>query len=319
MSTRNLIIFCDGTWNDTENMDGGEYAPTNVLQFYKALAKVGDKQRSYYEDGVGTRPMEALPGGIAGYGLDKRILGAYRWLSKKLGSTNWEPEQNKIFVLGFSRGAYTARRIAGLVDFCGIATDPNDDELALELYKNREKNETKHFKNSGRFLKAPIEMVGVWDTVKTTLDPDFNDNLLGANVVAGYHAMAIDEKRGPFKVLKWKKDPRVLQKWFAGVHCDVGGGYKETGLADCAFMWMVYRAYSHGVMFDADVMTNRPDPKPKGKMHNSFRGIWKALPKKVRTINKGDLIDITVKTRLTLASYNPENLPDDPKFTSDDD
>lgn len=75
MSTRNLIICCDGTWNDTENMDGGEYAPTNVLQFYDALAKVGNKQLSYYEDGVGARQMEALPGGMFGYGLDKRILG----------------------------------------------------------------------------------------------------------------------------------------------------------------------------------------------------------------------------------------------------
>ena len=90
----------------------------------------------------------------------------------------------------------------------------------------------------------PIEMVGVWDTVKATNDEDYDDNRLAPNVLHGYHAMAIDERRKPFPVLKWRKERRVLEVWFAGVHSDVGGGYEAAGLADVALRWMMGRRFA---------------------------------------------------------------------------
>ena len=313
--SRNLIINFDGTWNDTENMDGGVKAPTNVYKFDQAVQGFGDRQVSYYEDGVGSRPMEALPGGVYGYGLDKRLTGAYRWLCKRFNDENWDRDQNKIIITGFSRGAYTARKFAGFVDFCGLSTDPNNDEKAFKLYNAQDNEEIDSLLKAGDFFKVKIEMVGVWDTVKMTDDPDFTNGRLSESVKAGYHALAIDEERLFFPDLRWDKDERVLQKWFAGVHSDVGGGYKEQNLSDCTFMWMIKHAYKHGVSFDADfIQTIKANPD--GEMHNSRQGIWAAVPAKVRRIEDSDLIDESVKSRLRLPEYNPKNLPENPRFSN---
>jgi uncharacterized protein (DUF2235 family) len=321
MTRRNLIICFDGTWNDAKNMDGGAYAPTNVKKFYDAVAsEVSDPptiQERYYEDGVGTRPMEAIPGGIYGYGLPKRVQGAYRWLSEQFNSRQFPRPENRVIVIGFSRGAYTARRLAGLIDFCGLSLDPNDDDDAWEIYSRQDENGARHMLGSGRCQNIPIEMVGVFDTVKSTLDADFNDSQLSSNVVAGFHAMSIDEKRRDFPVLRWDEDPRVLQKWFAGVHCDVGGGYKQKTLSDVVLMWMINRAYEHGVQFDGDYIANNIKPNPKGKKHESFTGIWLARGAKQRKIDPTDFLDDSVRIRLTTSKYDPTNIPKKPRFTED--
>ncbi len=321
MSIRNLIICFDGTWNDAKNMDGGENAPTNVYKFYDALASSVQNppttQERYYEDGVGTRPMEAIPGGIYGYGLPKRVQGAYRWLSEQFNSTRFPRTENKVVIIGFSRGAYTARRLAGLINFCGLPLDPNDDDDAWEIYSRKDNNGAQHMLRSGHCYKIPIEMVGVFDTVKTTLDADFNDSQLSSNVVAGFHAMGIDEMRVDFPVLKWEQDPRVLQKWFAGVHCDVGGGYKQKALSDVVLMWMINRAYEHGVQFDGNYIEKKIKPNPKGKLHKSYTGMWLARGSKQRKIDQTDLLDDSVRIRLTTANYHPTNIPKKPRFTED--
>ncbi len=312
--TRNLIINFDGTWNDSENMDGHVKAPTNVYKFDQAVQGFGDRQISYYEDGVGSRPMEALPGGIYGYGLDKRLTGAYRWLSKVFNDTDWQREQNKIIITGFSRGAYTARKFADFVDFCGLPVDPNDDEKAYKIYNEQDPTKVQALIDAGEFFKVKIEMVGVWDTVKMSSDPDFTNGKLSKSVKAGYHALAIDEERIFFPDLKWENDERVLQKWFAGVHSDVGGGYKENDLSDGTFLWMAKQALKHGISFDADFMQNI-NPNPEGTLHNSRKGIWETTPKRIRKIDDADLIDESVKTRLRLPEYKPENLPEEPIFS----
>ena len=77
-----------------------------------------------------------------------------------------------------------------------------DVKLAWQLYLRRDALSIEELKKGGRLFNIPVEMLGVWDTVKTTTDDDFNDNDLPKCVVAGYHAMAIDEKRKFFPVLK---------------------------------------------------------------------------------------------------------------------
>lgn len=302
---RNLVIGCDGTWNDN---DSG--APTNVVKIMDAC--LNRNLEKYYMEGVGTAHWEALPGGIYGANIDRQILGAYNFLGKMLRDKNWAREENRLFIFGFSRGAYAARRLAGLVSFTGIPVKDADRELGWNLYLNKDVDSMAHLKAEGRFFDHPIEVLGVWDTVKTTTDPDYDDLKLPEAVVAGYHAMAIDEKRNFFPILKWNPSKKTRQVWFAGVHCDVGGGYQETGLSDIALQWMIDSVYAHDLPFKASAI-NKLNNNPNGELHNSYQGIWIPFGSKKRSIGKNDLVHQSVETRMK-NGYAPGNLPQTPTF-----
>ena len=304
---RNLIIGCDGTWNSTT-----EPAFTNVVKLLKACA--AKNQVTHYEEGVGTAHWEALPGGIYGEGLDRQILGAYEFLVKRFADTEWAREENKVFIFGFSRGAYAARRLAGLIEQCGVPGKDIDVKLAWQLYLRRDALSIEELKKGGRLFNIPVEMLGVWDTVKTTTDDDFNDNDLPKCVVAGYHAMAIDEKRKFFPVLKWNAEVRVRQTWFSGVHSDVGGGYNECGLSDIALQWMIDRAVEHGLNFKAKSV-NGLKKDPCGMLHNSYEGIWEAFGTSLRSIGNSETVHASTKERVQkIEAYKPTNLPKKPNY-----
>jgi len=306
---RNLIIGCDGTWNDTEGS-----TQTNVVKILNACAS--KDQVTHYEEGVGTAHLEALPGGIYGKGLDRQILGAYRFLRKRFADTDWNREENKVFIFGFSRGAYAARRLAGLITHSGIPAKASDVDLAWQLYLKHDSQSVEDLKKSGRLFDIPIEVLAVWDTVKTTNDEDFNDNKLPKAVVAGYHAMAIDEKRKLFPVLKWNNESRVSQTWFSGVHSDVGGGYSECSLSDITLLWMIDNAYKHGLNFKASEV-KKCKPNPLGPVHNSMEGIWASLGTKLRPIPKTASVHTSTKEHMQkVASYKPSNLPADPNYVT---
>lgn len=313
--TRNLIVACDGTWNEPETRPDGSVVGTNVVRFMDALATVGDRQVKHYEQGVGTRKWEAIPGALYGYGLERRIAGCYRFLRNRFADAGWEHEQNRVFLMGFSRGAYTVRRIAGLLDTVGLPRDMADIEAGIEAYENRDLDRIADWRDSGRFFAVPIEMVGIWDTVKATNDPDYADRRLPSNVKAGYHAMAIDERRLLFPVLEWDDDPRVTQAWFAGTHSDVGGGYVDDGLADVALEWMIYRGLSHGLQFDARRVKTTVTPRPTGPIHESLTGIWETLGEFLRPIAPTSPVHASVRVRREeLPDYRPNNLPDAPTY-----
>lgn len=307
---RNLIVGLDGTFNEPNQLDSGKVAPTNVAKLISLLKR---GQRIHYEEGVGTGMWEQVRGGIIGYGLDERILGAYRFLCQRFADSDWKRNENKIFLFGFSRGAYTARRISGLISHSGIPFDVDDTELGFELYKGRDLESAAKLKKQRRFFDFPVEMVGVWDTVKATNDADYRDYELSDNVVAGYHAMAIDEKRRVFPVLRWNTDPRVTQIWFAGVHADVGGGYDDVGLSDITLEWMVWRGVDHGLDF-SETKFRKLDPKPDGRRHESYKGIWRVFGEEARTVKTTDPIHESVRKRIEqIAKYQPE-LPSRPMY-----
>lgn len=307
--TRNLIIGCDGTWNDS-----GSSSPTNVVKLLNACA--AKDQVTHYEEGVGTAHWEALPGGIYGKGLDRQILGAYRFLRRRFADKDWTAEQNRLFIFGFSRGAYAARRLAGLLARSGVPKQARDVDLAWQLYLRRDVDSVAALKADGRLFEVAVELLGVWDTVKTTTDEDFNDHKLPACVIRGVHAMAIDEKRKFFPVLQWDADERVRQTWFSGVHSDVGGGYAECGLSDIALHWMIDQAYAHGVKFRASAVKALKE-NPAGMLHDSYDGIWKAFGILERQIADTDSIHTSVRERqLKRADYRPPNLPAVPNYES---
>lgn len=307
-TVRKLIVGCDGTWNDTDDQS----ALTNVAKLLNACSS--RDQITHFEEGVGTAHWEALPGGIYGKGLDRQILGAYRFLSRRFADQDWERENNKVYIFGFSRGAYAARRLAGLISQCGVPKMAKDIQLAWQLYLRRDAASVEALKADGRLFDISIEMLGVWDTVKTTTDEDFDDQKLPKCVVKGFHAMAIDEKRKFFPILEWDAEERVHQTWFTGVHADVGGGYKESGLSDIALQWMVDRAHGQGMRFKASAISSLKKD-PCGVLHDSFDGIWKAFGKRERNIPKSAKIHPSTQERVEkLVDYKPANLPELPNY-----
>ena len=315
MPQRSLVIGCDGTWNEPDQADDGNPAPTNVVKFMRGLAADGGRQLQHYEEGVGTGNWEALGGGIYGHGLDLRVLGAYRYLRKRFADAAYQPSDNRIFLLGFSRGAYTARRIAGLLNHSGVPVKAADCKLGWELYLRQDVDTATELKATGRFVDAQIEMVGVWDTVKATNDADYHDGRLSPNVKAGYHAMSIDERRKFFPILKWNRNARAKQVWFAGVHSNVGGGYSDPGLADIALAWMIVNAGKHGLKFKNSYTSKKINPNALGALTESYTGFWKTFGTAARRVNPTELVHPSVKKRIDDRDidYTPR-LPPNPNY-----
>jgi uncharacterized protein (DUF2235 family) len=271
-----IIICCDGTWNsaDQETVDG-DPCVTNVLKLACRVAKEtaeGDRQVVYYDQGVGTgNKLDHYIGGAFGEGLEANIHDAYRFLI-----ANYEPK-DKLYIFGFSRGAYTARCIAGMVRRCGILRRDKVRSYpeAKQIYRNTKKATdpaAEEFRRQAAIEPdTPIQCIGVWDTVgalgipihvvgtRSKSDYEFLDTRLSRAVKFAFHALAVDEHRRPFEPTLWNETPpepgqTVEQVWFAGAHSDVGGGYPKTGLSDHALLWMLASAKRAGLALDADVL-----------------------------------------------------------------
>lgn len=301
---RNLVVFFDGTWNKPDNTGEELEAATNVQKMSMAIASLNGGQRQHYEEGVGTGFQEYLAGGVIGAGITDRLLKGYSFLQEMYSDSDYNKEDNRVFIFGFSRGAYIARLLSNLIDWSGIPTDSKDCETGMASFLDGENAST--LKDSGRFFNIPIEMVGVWDTVKTALINDYNDTMLPQAVVSGYHAMAIDEKRFTFPVLRWSNiDSRMNEMWFAGVHSDVGGGYSQSGLSNIALRWMIEKARSHGLKFKVKVV-NTIKPDPLAEKHDSYKDwYWKVPPQNPRNVMDRDLVHESVKQKID-ADYTPD-------------
>lgn len=291
---RNLIVCCDGTGNEIEENQ------SNVLKFYR-LIKKDETQIGFYDPGVGTigdssawsrfkNRAKKVFGLVTGYGLDKNVLDAYRFLVQ-----NYE-DGDRIYLFGFSRGAYTVRMLAGFINMVGLL-GPNNENLfnyALTAYKQAgsEKNLSVAWRvqklMESRFVT--IRFMGCWDTVGSVIVPRPDRWYLPSLEVLPYtvsnpcvqvfrHAMAIDERRRTFRVMHWKAGQKfkktpfepdetavaqdMKQVWFSGVHSDIGGGYpeKESGAAKIPLRWMVDEASEHGIGFKPKMVSRLVDGK----------------------------------------------------------
>lgn len=272
--SKRLIVCCDGTWNTADQAMAGRPCPTNVTKLALSIApedSAGVRQCVYYHPGVGTSPWERLRGGAFGLGLSRNVFDAYHFLID-----NYE-DGDQLYFFGFSRGAFSARSLGGLVRNCGILRGKNADRIdeAWALY--RSSADKPSGVASTLFRRAyshdpPVHFIGVWDTVGAlgvpTLGPrwlkpvskrlnhrsEFHDTKLSTRVHGAFHALAIDERRAAFEPTLWHKQPgaagqELKQVWFTGVHCDIGGGYPDTSLSDIALLWMANRAQEYGLQF----------------------------------------------------------------------
>jgi uncharacterized protein (DUF2235 family) len=337
--SKSIVVCCDGTW------DGAQGEPaSNVLKLFDALdgnltkGSPGDpeqERRAYENDsvtqvakyihGVGDskNPLDQILGGTMGMGLLSRVLRGYTYVSRMYESGD------RIYLVGFSRGAYTARALAGLIAGMGLlqwsALDLRKGEpdeagykhAAAAWYDYQKKKLSTADKHPGLhmiesfftdltallpalevhhpkyFPDVQIEAVGVWDTVGSLgiplLSPDHGmrldalrlaDTSLALNIRRAFHAVAADEQRVDFTPTLWDADPRVVQRFFAGSHGDVGGGYPEgehSGLSNVALAWMCNQLKEAGVVF-----ANDPPIKDCGSPLAPLHMAWTASPYDIR-------------------------------------
>lgn len=292
---RHLVVCCDGTWNTPEQEQGGVPTPTNVVRLHHALRE-DENQPRYYHPGVGTGPglVDRLRGGGLGDGLAANIKSACAWLA-----TTYQAG-DAICLFGFSRGAYTVRSLTGMLSACGLAHSPHaplpEDQWAEidRLYDEVYRPVRGRHAGPAPYPQVPIRFVGVWDTVGSLGIPDslgvlklfdvegrhqFHDTRLNAYIQHARHALALDETRGPFTPTLWTGeqpggDRSLLQVWFAGDHCDVGGGHLQTGLSDAALRWMIDEATAcTGLSFRPE-MLDQLQPDPRDVLHNACTGVY---------------------------------------------
>lgn len=293
---KNIVICCDGT----NNQFSGDQ--TNVIRTHKVARRTAD-QVSYYDCGVGTMPEPwrdnplsrtySLVAGLAfGDGFEDNIEDAYRFLMSK-----YEPG-DRIYLFGFSRGAFTARALAAVLHSVGLLHPGMENMIryALKYWKQDFGPNTPGGRSCGDFKKSlarecPVHFIGVWDTVSSVgyinQFKTFPYTLKNPEVACVRHAVAIDERRNCFRqnlMFKAHETQDIKNVWFAGVHSDVGGGYPaaEAGLAKVAFEWMMREAIAKKMQIDEVVLQRElhqigSPPNPCADQHESLKSFWKPV------------------------------------------
>ncbi|KAH8987362.1 hypothetical protein EDB86DRAFT_2808911 [Lactarius hatsudake] len=308
---RTLVLCFDGTGDqfDADN--------SNIIQFFSMLKKDDKSQQlTYYQAGIGTYtiPEVATPfmakvkRGIdmaIGSHLDAHVMGGYEFLMEHYHA------EDKICIFGFSRGAYTARALAGMIHKVGLLPSGNHQQVPF-AYKMFTRNDDIGWSQSTVFKKAfsvdvEIDFIGVWDTVCSVGLIPHTLPFTHSNTAVRYfrHAISLDEHRAKFKANHWhlrhehdhkgtnlgemprsnhrhphyhsshhrrhhdrdhkkngEEDPEdgqwetdVREVWFAGCHCDVGGGSVPNGtrnsLARIPLRWMIRECFraNTGIQF----------------------------------------------------------------------
>lgn len=342
---KNIVLCLDGTGNQLQAKGN-----TNVLGLYEML-DLSDptRQVAFYDPGVGTfsapgalTPMARwctrILGLAVGYGLRANLAEAYTYLMQ-----TYEPG-DRIYIFGFSRGAYTARALCGLLNRPGLMRRGSENlvSYAVKVYaRNRFKRKDWH--RLGKFSEvfaigsngnrvAPVEFLGMWDTVNAAgiiwwrRTWPWTRKL--PNVKTACHAVSIDEKRRPYReYLVFPEDgvPELHEVWFAGVHSDVGGRFDPPGapsLTNITMKWMADRAIAAGVLirptsYQEYCSVTRTDAL--AKVHR-MGWIWALLTYRKRTIcPAGASIHESVAVRMSeFPSYRPKGITgpirDDPDW-----
>ena len=291
---RNIVICLDGT-NNKYNREN-----TNVVKLYGLLDRAATDQIAYYQPGIGTMFPPGSWGRIRkwfiarldlaiAWLLEDHVCAAYRFLMR------YYEEGDRIYIFGFSRGAYEARVLAAMLNKTGLLGKGNEElvPFAWEIFGRKYGDDS--YKKFQRIFgrRVSVHFLGLWDTVSSvgwawnprhfqfTADNDL--------VEAVRHAMALDERRTYFFQNLWNPRPgskvNLLQVWFPGVHCDVGGGYPDTecGLSDVTLQWMVREAEAMQLKFDAKAKAAvfpaqaagaNETPGVLPMKHESLKGLW---------------------------------------------
>ena len=328
VQNKRIVICCDGTWNTPEK-------PTNVvklLRSVKPLGGDGKHQVVFYDQGVGTyNAFDKILGGAFGKGIEQNVLDAYRFIAH-----NYQIE-DEIYCFGFSRGAYTARALGGMLHSIGLL--PKDElhnlPAAYKHYRTPpNKRDTQVYDN---YRRPDIKLMAVWDTVGALGAPTpilgrftkglvgFFDTHLSPEIKNAYQALAIDEKRGAFQPALWSgeinSDQVVEQTWFAGVHSDVGGGYEQATLSNVTLNWMMHKARALGLDLSNHFLSYMGEMH-KGDLHDSYSLLYRGMEKISRKPGvrrlEGELDNLPINVSIhesvvqrmeQIKAYQPVNVP----------
>lgn len=290
---RDIVLCLDGTNNEVAE------PATNVLRFYRALDHKSDRIRAFYDPGVGTfsvrpsltsvaRDAQRVAGLAFGYGFRQNVAEAYTFLVEHY------QKGDRIWITGFSRGAYAARVVAALVKAYGVARPGTEHlipymlrglEMPMTPDDHREVNQLR--KVAGGRRGTPVHFLGLWDTVSSVawnFDP-FSCCYVSKNDAVTHvrHAVSLDERRAFFRTNLFTPtgEQDVKEVWFSGVHSDVGGGYPDASLSKIALEWIMVEARDAGLRFDPKAArrilsgkTPIERPSPLGLVHRSLGGAW---------------------------------------------
>lgn len=255
------VIILDGTMSTLE--PGYE---THAGQAYRLACEMGSRVSVFYESGVQWTSWRTTTDVMMGKGINRQIRRAYGYLASR-----YKPG-DKIYLMGYSRGAYGVRSLAGVIDMVGLlkaehATVRNIRQAYRHYECNPRGAHSAAFARTHCHDKVEIEMIGVWDTVKALgmrlpllwrwaeARHAFHNHQLGPSVKHGFHALALNETRQVFSPVLWQCSPgfngRLEQVWFRGSHGDVGGqlgGFEDARpLANISFVWMMEHAEACGL------------------------------------------------------------------------
>jgi uncharacterized protein (DUF2235 family) len=262
------VVILDGTMSTLE--PGFE---TNAGLTYKLLDEASRRARVsiLYEAGVQWRNWSETLDVIEGRGINRQIRRAYGFISSR-----YRPG-DRIYLFGYSRGAYAVRSLAGVIDRVGLLKAEHATERAvLQAYRHYQTQSgteaAREFAARYCHADVEVEMVGVWDTVKALgfrapilwrLSEErhaFHNHHLSPVVRHGFHALAMDETRQAYAPVLWACPPghagEVEQMWFRGTHGDVGGqlsGFEAARpLANIPLVWMLDKASVCGLPLPPD-------------------------------------------------------------------
>lgn len=287
-AARTHVVLLDGTMSSLE--PGQE---TSIGLIYRML-RDARHDCLYYEPGLEWRGLRRAPEVMAGLGINRQIRRSYMFLSHR-----YRPG-DRVYLIGYSRGAYAVRSLAGMVDQIGLLRDAMLTHArvreAWELYRDAPGGAAaRAFRDDLCHERAPITAVAVFDTVRAVgirwpvlwrLFPEvhaFRSHRLGGSVEHGFHAMALDETRRAYALERWETAPsdghRVEQVWFKGGHGDVGGHISghEWGRpqANVSAVWMLERLAEVGLDLP-DGWRARFKADPDARAVGSWRG-WGPL------------------------------------------
>jgi uncharacterized protein (DUF2235 family) len=323
---KNIVVCCDGTGNEFRESRRN----TNVVKLFEVIVKDPARQIAFYDPGVGTMSQPgfvtwagkwtSIARGLAfGYGITRNIEDAYSYLMAR------HETGDRLYIFGFSRGAFTARALAGMLHVCGLLEKGSDNLIpyASKVYlrARQEPRIAADFKKTFSRECKP-HFIGVWDTVESVgIVPGFRrkfpDTRLNSDVRFGRHALALDERRSQFRPNLWTEPAEpgqsIVQIWFPGVHSDVGGSYPEAGLSNIALRWMLRTAADEGLIVDETAAAQYVGDDTD-TLHNPLLPVWWSLGWWSRRVPEGALVHRSVIDRKQhLSDYNPPNLP--AKFT----
>ncbi|MBN9562251.1 MAG: DUF2235 domain-containing protein [Alphaproteobacteria bacterium] len=326
---RRIVICCDGTSNRPDRQEDGEAAPTNVCKLWRALCN-DETQTVWYQAGVGsdtsstsrqmrrTKMLLTVAGANSGSQVAAFFSRINRMMESAFGTGISEGIVNgyteivrqyrpgdRIYLIGFSRGAYTARCIAGVISRCGLLRAENIRyaEEMVRLYRSRRDQEaTVQVRRELIHPERVVEFVGVFDTVASlgvplwgwwfrlfpiwTMGPLATDPVKACRHV--YHALAMDERRSEFVPTLFANPgsdrgpddqlQTLEQVWFRGAHADIGGGYAAHELSDITLGWMMDAMGRHGLRLHKGARSNL-SPDPLGRLHDEMerQPSWKLL------------------------------------------